>query len=102
MEVEIETKQQLIEAVEAGADIIMFDNRTPEEIREWLPLVPAGIATEASGGIALDGIQPFAESGIEWISLGALTHSIRVLDISAKVITNSVKEVVHHVYHGNA
>ncbi|MEK4028670.1 carboxylating nicotinate-nucleotide diphosphorylase [Pseudobacillus sp. FSL P4-0506] len=102
VEVEIETKQQLIEAVEAGADIIMFDNRTPEEIREWLPLVPAGIATEASGGIALDGIQPFAESGIEWISLGALTHSIRVLDISAKVITNSVKEVVHHVYHGNA
>lgn len=102
IEVEIETKQQLMEAVEAGADIIMFDNRTPEEIQAWLPLVPARIATEASGGIPLDGIRPFAESGIEWISLGALTHSIRALDVSARVITNSVKEETHHVYHGNA
>lgn len=92
IEVEIETKKQLIEAVEAGADIIMFDNRTPEEIRGWLPLVPEHIATEASGGIALDGIRPYAESGIQWISLGALTHSIRALDISAKVMIHSVKE----------
>ncbi|OCA92421.1 carboxylating nicotinate-nucleotide diphosphorylase [Pseudobacillus wudalianchiensis] len=102
IEVEIETKQQLIEAIEAGADIIMFDNRTPEEIQEWLPLVPDSIATEASGGISFDNIRPFAESGIEWISLGALTHSIRALDVSAKVITKSVKEEADHVYHGNA
>ncbi|KZR58390.1 carboxylating nicotinate-nucleotide diphosphorylase [Pseudobacillus badius] len=102
IEVEIETKQQLAEAVEAGADIIMFDNRTPQEIQEWLPLVPEGVATEASGGIPLDGIRPFAESGVDWISLGALTHSIRALDISAKVITDSVKEEADHVYLGNA
>ncbi|NLY79363.1 MAG: carboxylating nicotinate-nucleotide diphosphorylase, partial [Lysinibacillus sp.] len=54
IEVEIETKEQLLEAIEAGADIIMFDNRTPEEIKEWLPLVPNHIATEASGGITLE------------------------------------------------
>ena len=49
IEVEIETKEQLEEAINAGADIIMFDNRSPEEIRAWLPTVPPSIATEASG-----------------------------------------------------
>lgn len=85
IEVEIETKEQLIEAINAGADIIMFDNRTPEEIRDWLPLVPAHIATEASGGITLDNLRSYAESGVQWISLGALTHSVKAFDISALV-----------------
>lgn len=87
IEVEIETKEQLIEAIEAGADIIMFDNRTPQEIREWLPLVPKHIATEASGGITLDNLRSYAESGVEWISLGSLTHSVKAFDISALVQT---------------
>ena len=85
IEVEIETKEQLLEAVEAGADIIMFDNRTPEEIRSWLPFVPPYIATEASGGITLANLLSYAESGVQWISLGALTHSVKVFDISALV-----------------
>ncbi len=85
IEVEIETKEQLLEAVNAGADIIMFDNRTPEEIADWLPLVPPHIATEASGGITLDNLQSYAQIGVEWISLGALTHSVTALDISALV-----------------
>lgn len=85
IEVEIETKEQLLEAIEAGADIIMFDNRTPEEIKDWLPLVPDHIATEASGGISLENLRAYAESGVEWISLGALTHSVKALDISALV-----------------
>lgn len=85
IEVEIETKEQLLEAIEAGADIIMFDNRTPDEIRAWLPIVPAHIATEASGGITLDNLRSYAETGIEWISLGALTHSVQAFDISALV-----------------
>lgn len=87
IEVEIETKEQLMEAIEAGADIIMFDNRTPEEIHEWLPLVPSHIATEASGGITLENLRGYAESGVQWISLGALTHSVKALDISALVQT---------------
>ncbi|MGX9132857.1 carboxylating nicotinate-nucleotide diphosphorylase [Rummeliibacillus sp. JY-2-4R] len=85
IEVEIETKEQLLEAIEAGADIIMFDNRTPEEIEAWLPLVPTHITTEASGGIQLENIKDYAKTGIEWISLGALTHSVKALDISALV-----------------
>lgn len=85
IEVEIETKEQLLEAIEAGADIIMFDNRTPDEIREWLPLVPKHIATEASGGITLDNLREYALTGIEYISLGSLTHSVKALDISALV-----------------
>lgn len=87
IEVEIETKEQLLESIEAGADIIMFDNRTPEEIREWLPLVPDHVITEASGGITLENLRAYAESGIQWISLGSLTHSVKALDISALVQT---------------
>jgi nicotinate-nucleotide pyrophosphorylase (carboxylating) len=85
IEVEIETKEQLLEAIEAGADIIMFDNRTPEEIKNWLPLVPDHITTEASGGITFENLRSYAESGVEWISLGFLTHSVKALDISALV-----------------
>lgn len=85
IEVEIETREQLLEAVEAGADIIMFDNRSPQEIQKWLPLVPEHIATEASGGITIDNLRNYAESGIQWISLGALTHSVKAFDISALV-----------------
>lgn len=91
IEVEIETKEQLLEAIEAGADIIMFDNRTPEEIKQWLPLVPKHITTEASGGITLDNLRKYAESGVEWISLGSLTHSVNALDISALVKRKDVE-----------
>ncbi len=85
IEVEIETKAQLDEAVAAGADIIMFDNRTPAEIRDWLPSIPSHIATEASGGITLENLKAYAQSGVQWISLGALTHSVQAFDISALV-----------------
>ncbi len=93
IEVEIETKEELMEAIDAGADIIMFDNRTPSEIRDWLPLVPPHIATEASGNITLDNLREYAESGVEWISLGALTHSVSAFDISALVGPKGV--IVH-------
>ncbi|PYF08989.1 carboxylating nicotinate-nucleotide diphosphorylase [Ureibacillus chungkukjangi] len=96
IEVEIETKDQLIEAIEAGADIIMFDNRSPEEIRNWLPLVPAHIITEASGGITFDNLRAYAESGVEYISLGALTHSVKALDISALVQLKGEMVYEHH------
>ncbi|OLN23475.1 nicotinate-nucleotide diphosphorylase (carboxylating) [Domibacillus antri] len=85
IEVEIETKEQLEEAVAAGADMIMFDNCTPADIKAWLPLVPAHIATEASGGITLENLREYALTGVGWISLGALTHSVKALDISARV-----------------
>ncbi|MGE7676516.1 carboxylating nicotinate-nucleotide diphosphorylase [Lysinibacillus sp. NPDC094403] len=96
IEVEIETKTQLDEAIAAGADIIMFDNRSPEEIREWLPAVPPHIATEASGGISLQNLNTYAKTGIQWISLGALTHSVKAFDISALVLTKGAHSIVHH------
>ncbi|MGA3603254.1 carboxylating nicotinate-nucleotide diphosphorylase [Lysinibacillus agricola] len=96
IEVEIETKAQLVEAIVAGADIIMFDNRSPEEIHEWLPAVPPHIVTEASGGITLQNLNTYAKTGIQWISLGALTHSVKAFDISALVQTKGANSLVHH------
>lgn len=85
IEVEIESFEQLQEAIEAKADIIMFDNCTPEMIKEWRKSVPDTIITEASGMITNDTIRAYAESGVDYISLGYLTHSVKALDISANV-----------------
>lgn len=85
IEVEIESFEQLQEAVQAKADIIMFDNCTPEMIKEWRKSVPDTIITEASGMITNDTIRAYAESGVDYISLGYLTHSVKALDISANV-----------------
>lgn len=85
IEVETETAEQVMEAVEAGADVIMFDNRTPDEIKELIKLVPDHIVTEASGGITLNNLASFRDTGVHYISLGFLTHSFKALDISVKV-----------------
>lgn len=85
IEVETETKEEVLEAVEAGVDVIMFDNRKPEEIKEWISFVPNGIMTEASGGISLENLASYKDTGVDVISLGFLTHTVRALDISVKV-----------------
>lgn len=82
VEVETETKEQVIEAVNAGADVIMFDNRTPDEIKELQKLVPSHIITEASGGITIDTIGGFKGCGVNVISVGSLTNGVKPLDIS--------------------
>ncbi|MEH7093862.1 carboxylating nicotinate-nucleotide diphosphorylase [Neobacillus vireti] len=92
VEVEVETLEQVLEAVDAGADVIMFDNRTPDEIKEFIKLVPAGIITEASGGIQLSNIADYRDTGVDYISLGLLTHSYKALDISVKVLWNKGDE----------
>ncbi|MGF9963323.1 carboxylating nicotinate-nucleotide diphosphorylase [Bacillus rhizoplanae] len=85
VEVETETKEQVLEAVAAGADIIMFDNRTPEEVREYCKLVPSMIVTEASGGITIGNLAEYGQTGVDYISLGLLTHSVKALDISFNI-----------------
>lgn len=85
IEVETEAKDQVLEAVEANVDCIMFDNRSPEEIKELIQLVPSGIATEASGGISLETLPGYRDTGVDYISLGFLTHTVKALDISVKV-----------------
>lgn len=82
IEVETETEEQVKQAVAAGADVIMFDNRTPQQIKELQKLVPPHIITEASGGIRLDTIAAFKGCGVNYISVGALTNGVKPLDIS--------------------
>ncbi|WP_349409798.1 carboxylating nicotinate-nucleotide diphosphorylase [Pseudalkalibacillus sp. SCS-8] len=85
IEVETESIDQVKEAVEAGADVIMFDNRTPDEIRDMVKHVPAHILTEASGGITPDNIGSYRSCGVQFISLGSLTHSVKSVDISLEL-----------------
>lgn len=82
IEVETETREQVLEAIEAAADIIMFDNRSPEEVKALVSLVPEHLITEVSGGITLETIGDFRNTGVNYISLGFLTHSVQALDIS--------------------
>ncbi|WP_017755941.1 carboxylating nicotinate-nucleotide diphosphorylase [Calidifontibacillus oryziterrae] len=82
IEVETESMDQVIEAIEANADIIMFDNRSPEEVTNLVKLVPDGIITEISGGLTLETIGLYRDTKVDYISLGMLTHSVAALDIS--------------------
>jgi nicotinate-nucleotide pyrophosphorylase (carboxylating) len=82
IEVEIETREQLREAIEVGVDVIMFDNLTPDVISDWIKDVPSTIITEASGNITLANIATYRDCGVDFISMGALTHSTEALDIS--------------------
>lgn len=93
IEVEVETQQQLMEAIDARPDTIMFDNQTPETIRRWVQLVPETIRTEASGGIDLEKLADYRDTGVDVISIGALTHSVSNLDISMN-LSISPKEAV--------
>lgn len=81
--IEVETRNALEvkEAVEAGADVIMFDNCSPEEIKELVSLVPDTIKTEASGNVTIDNIGSYRGCGVDFISLGSLTHSVEAADI---------------------
>ncbi|TFD99541.1 carboxylating nicotinate-nucleotide diphosphorylase [Jeotgalibacillus sp. R-1-5s-1] len=94
IEVETETREQVLEAVKAGVDVIMFDNRTPDEIIELKKLVPNHIVTEASGGITLENLAAYRDCGVHYISLGFLTHSYKALDISVKVTADAKKEIL--------
>ena len=82
VEVEVTNLKEVREAVAAKADIIMFDNMSPAKMRAAVKLVPSGIMTEASGNINLKTVRAVAETGVNFISIGALTHSPKALDIS--------------------
>jgi len=82
VEVEVGTVQEALEAVEAGADIVMLDNMDIEDMCEAVKSIQGRALVEASGGITLDNVRAVAETGVDFISIGALTHSVRALDIS--------------------
>jgi nicotinate-nucleotide pyrophosphorylase (carboxylating) len=85
IEVEVRNEQELDEVLAVGKiDRIMLDNFTPKQISAVLPKIPAKYEVEASGGITLDTIREYAETGVHFISVGALTHSFKSLDLSLK------------------
>ncbi|MDN5294445.1 MAG: hypothetical protein PWQ91_318 [Eubacteriales bacterium] len=86
IEVECETMAQVREALQAGADIIMLDNMSPEQVREAARLVAGRALIEVSGGITEENIRAMALAGADLISVGALTHSVRAVDISMEIV----------------
>ena len=84
IEIETETLEQVAEAVEAGADIIMLDNMTPEVMKQAVALIDGRAQTECSGNITKENIARICEIGVDFVSSGALTHSAPILDISMK------------------
>ena len=85
IEVETRNMDEVREAVEAGADIIMLDNMTAEQMKEAVELINGRALTEASGNITAENIREKALSGIDIISMGALTHSVKAFDISMRI-----------------
>ena len=84
IEVEVESIEQLNEALEAKADIIMLDNMDIKTLKEAVKLIDNRVEVEASGNVTLDNIREIAKTGVDFISTGAVTHSFKVLDISMK------------------
>jgi nicotinate-nucleotide pyrophosphorylase (carboxylating) len=81
VEVEADRRAQVERALEAGADVIMLDNMPLEEMRACVALVAGKAIVEASGGVTLERVHAIAETGVDWISIGALTHSAPALDL---------------------
>jgi len=85
VEVEVRIVSEALEAVEAGADIVMLDNMNLEDMCKAVKSIHGRAVIEASGGITLDNVRAVAETGVDFISIGALTHSTRALDISLEL-----------------
>jgi nicotinate-nucleotide pyrophosphorylase (carboxylating) len=86
IEIETTSARDALEAARAGADVVMLDNMGTEEMRRAVELIGHKAIVEASGGVNLDNIRAVAETGVDWISVGALTHSAVALDISLDLI----------------
>ena len=85
VEVEVATAPEALEAAEAEADIVMLDNMSLEDMRKAVKSIHGRALIEASGGITLDNVRAVAETGVDFISIGALTHSVTALDISLEL-----------------
>ena len=91
IEVEVTNTKEALEALKAGAGIIMLDNMTPNEMRQVVNLVEGQVKIEASGGITLENVHQIAMTGVDSVSIGALTHSFKSLDISLKLESQALK-----------
>ncbi|NBH92977.1 MULTISPECIES: carboxylating nicotinate-nucleotide diphosphorylase [Duncaniella] len=86
IEIEVRNEDEIRQALEAGVDRIMLDNFTPERTREAVKLIHGRTEIESSGGITLDTLRSYGECGVDFISVGALTHSVKGLDMSFKAM----------------
>jgi nicotinate-nucleotide pyrophosphorylase (carboxylating) len=86
IEVECDTLEQVTEARDARPDVVLVDNMTPEQVKEAVAILGGIAAVEVSGGVTLDSVGAYSESGADFISAGALTHSARALDIALDVV----------------
>ncbi len=84
IEVEVRNTEEINQALEAGVDRIMLDNFTPERTKEAVELIAGRTEIESSGGITIDTLRQYGEAGVDYISVGALTHSVKGLDMSFK------------------
>lgn len=84
IELEVRNEDEIIQALEVGVDRIMLDNFTPEQTRKAVKLINGATEIESSGGITIDTLREYGECGVDYISVGALTHSVKGLDMSFK------------------
>jgi nicotinate-nucleotide pyrophosphorylase (carboxylating) len=85
VQVEVESLEDARAAVEAGADALLLDNQTPEQVRQIVDALGDRVSLEASGGVTLDNVRAFAEAGAQRISIGALTHSAPCADVALEL-----------------
>jgi len=85
IEIEVDTLDQLDEVIREGADVVLLDNMTPAHLKDAVARVKGKMLTEASGGVTLETVVAIAESGVDMISVGALTHSAKVLDLGLDI-----------------
>ena len=86
LEVEVRSLEELRVALASGADVVLLDNFDPQQTREAVRLVDGRVPIESSGGITLETVRDFAEAGVDYISIGALTHSVPAVDIHLRVV----------------
>jgi nicotinate-nucleotide pyrophosphorylase (carboxylating) len=85
LEIEVHYLDDLLNVIEAGADVVLLDNFTPEQTRHAVELAAGRVPLESSGGITLDNVHAYAETGVDYISIGALTHSVPAVDIHMRI-----------------
>ena len=83
--VEARTRQEMRDALEAGAERLLLDNLTPEEAADWIREINGRATVELSGGITIENVRAYAEAGADFVSSGAITHSSRAMDISFRL-----------------
>jgi nicotinate-nucleotide pyrophosphorylase (carboxylating) len=94
LEVEVDSLEQLAQVLDAGADLVLLDNFTPDQMRAAVALTAGRARLEASGGLTLDNAAEVASTGVDYVAVGALTHSVKVMDIGADL--QEIDDAAHH------